>query len=314
MTAPTKAVIGPWTHGPDIKNDEIAAKSHSWIVKVEALRWYDYWLKGIQNGILDEPRVQFAIEGKTQRVGTWLAENQWPSSQVKRQDFFFDIDSKQQQLSPKKPSLRQREARYTVDYSATTGQLTRYWDGLGQGPLHYPEMSEFNSKALVYTGDALAADTVVAGVPVVKLQMTADVPDSMVYVYLEKVYPDGRSVYVSDGSLLASWRNNLSKKVPYKNFGLPYYSSDRSLAEKAPPLSAGKTELTIPMHPAGMLFEKGTRLRVAISGADADSFYQKPLNPAPTFTVYSGGFKPSKITLPLLKKADQLRFTTWVEE
>lgn len=57
-----------------------------------------------------------------------------------------------------------------------------------------------------------------------------------------------------------------------------------------------------------MLFEKGSRIRLAITGANEGSTFQQVLDPAPTLTVFSGGVRASTLSLPLLENTDELEF------
>ena len=58
MTAPSKVLIGPWNHsGPDCETPGPSlAREHL------TVRWCDYWLKGIDNGIMDEPAVNVYVQ------------------------------------------------------------------------------------------------------------------------------------------------------------------------------------------------------------------------------------------------------------
>src|SRR4030095_2867399 len=81
LPGPKKGLIGPWAHayphaaqpGPQIGFLQ------------EALRWWDFWLKGIDTGIMDEPVlrawVQESVRAATtyaERPGRWIAETSWP--------------------------------------------------------------------------------------------------------------------------------------------------------------------------------------------------------------------------------------------
>ncbi|MFJ9989828.1 CocE/NonD family hydrolase [Pseudomonas putida] len=81
LTCPRKLLMGPWIHEyPHIANphptvDFIAL----------SLEWWDHWLKGEQNGVMDEPPVtvfvQDALEPQPyyeKRPGTWRRFGEWP--------------------------------------------------------------------------------------------------------------------------------------------------------------------------------------------------------------------------------------------
>ncbi len=83
--APTKGVMGPWVHqyphtavpGPKIGFLQMA------------IRWWDRWLKGIDNGAEADPAYRAYIlhseppdASPAHRAGHWVAEGQWPSPRV----------------------------------------------------------------------------------------------------------------------------------------------------------------------------------------------------------------------------------------
>ena len=78
--APIKALIGPWNH--TFPHEAEPGPSIEW--RVEAVRWWDYWLKGIQNGIMDEPRFEVYMRhwyppdpNIAEIPGEWRAEKTW---------------------------------------------------------------------------------------------------------------------------------------------------------------------------------------------------------------------------------------------
>ena len=89
--------------------------------------------------------------------------------------------------------------------------------------------------------------------------------------------------------------------------------TEPEVVEQTPPLSSGIATLEFSLFPVGIVFEKGTRIRIAITGADADNYIQTPVNPAPEITVFSGGNHKTKITLPMIKDISGLDFKDWVD-
>ena len=306
---PVKANVGPWTHGPNEPNDP-KTDAHKQYLKSEALRWHDYWLKGIENGIMDEPSIHYAVIGQDSNRWGWLATDQWPAKNVKRKDFHFGVDAKTGSLLNRAEKTSET-LQFTVDYTATTGVHTRYWDPNGYGPLHYPEMSENNTKGLTFTSEPLPKALALAGAPVVSLNLTSTSGNPQIHVYLEKVTADGRSHFVTDGVMLASWRKLIDP--PFESFGWPHADGSVAALQSTPPLNAGVDTMKFRLVPAGMVFEKGSRIRVLITGADADNFYQEELAPAPDITIHTGKVQGSKISLPLVKSLDRLNIQEFVK-
>ena len=67
LTNPQKVIVGPWTH----------MEQHEFDWAAEHLRWYDYWLKGIDNGIMDEPPILYYVMGAPEGEN-WRTTDEWP--------------------------------------------------------------------------------------------------------------------------------------------------------------------------------------------------------------------------------------------
>ena len=320
---PKKVMMGPWTHAPsktennwadayrpdETKTNWGPANSH--LLNVEGLRWFDYWLRGVENGIMDDPLMHYAVIDKNDdNQGAWLATNQWPVANVHNKTFYLD-SSPDGDLSLKdKAPAQSSEVMLQVDYTATTGPYTRYPDGNGQGPMAYPEMSELNAKALVYTSAPLDRDIAIVGSPIVELKIRSTAPDGPVMVYLEKVRADGSSEYIADAPIRASIRT-VNKASPINSFGRPHLDWMRTASSFIPAFNAETVTLNWALKPAGNIFEKGSRIRIAITGADADNWVQDEVLPAPKLRVFMGP-ELSKITLPIMDDVSDLSIKSWV--
>jgi len=308
LTVPKKVMIGPWTHSPT--ENERYTDAHRIITMVEQLRWFDYWLKDINNGIMDEPGLHYAVIDKDVNRWAWRAVDKLPDPLVKQHTFFFDEQENELILTTDK-GKQEITASFTVDYTVTTGRHTRFYDGLGMGPLEYPEMSKLNSKGLFYTSAPLTKDIAVLGYPVIRLDLTSTAEDALISVYLEKVLSDGRSIFVTDGAMKASRR--VLKTPSYNNFGLPSHDGSKEVVEATPYLSSGIARIELALMPTGMVFEKGSRIRVAITGADADNYIQTLITPPPDISIFGGGTHISSITLPIIEDTRVLEFKDWVD-
>jgi putative CocE/NonD family hydrolase len=148
---------------------------------------------------------------------------------------------------------------------------------------------------LRYTSAPLAATMELTGHPVVTLFLSANQPDAAVHVYLSEVEADGRVRYVTEGVLRALHRKEAENPVhhattwPFRNF---------SRADAAP-LQAGRPEkLRFALLPTSWIFQKGSRVRLAIAGADIDHFVQIPHGRPPRLTLHHGGPMASALELP----------------
>jgi uncharacterized protein len=111
-----------------------------------------------------------------------------------------------------------------------------------------------------------------------------------------EVEADGRERYVTEGVLRALHRKD-APDTPAHRTKWPTHSFRR---QDAAPLKPGEaTRLTIALLPTSWRLRKGSRLRLAIAGADADHYAQIPHGRPPTLTLHHGGAMASLLELPL---------------
>ncbi len=299
FTNPRKIVMGAWSHSPmdpDIQKDEFVP------AVVEVARWFDYWLKDIDNGIMDEPPIRYHVMNDP-KDNEWRTANTWPLPEQKLTEYYFAAgpsgsvrSSNDGILRPEPPQNESGKDEYTVDYSTTTGTATR-WDNAVGGGFEYPNMTANDEKGLTYTTGVLDKDVEVTGHPVVNLWISSTAADGDFFVYLEEVGADGGSRYVSEGALRASHR---ARHEPYyDNLGLPFHRSHKEdMLELAPGEPA---ELVFDLQPTSNVFNAGNRIRVTITCADKDNAATPELSPPPTISVLRNTKHTSYISLPLIQ-------------
>jgi uncharacterized protein len=157
-------------------------------------------------------------------------------------------------------------------------------------------MSANDRKALTYTSDVLDAPIEVTGRARINLWISSEAPDIDIVVYLEEVDASGYSHYVTEGALRASFRK--TGAAPYSAASLIYHPSRRGDVE---PLKAGEpVELTIGLDPVSRRFAEGSRIRLAIVGADRGNLDCEERNVAPVVSIYRTASYPSRLTLPTI--------------
>jgi putative CocE/NonD family hydrolase len=202
-------------------------------------------------------------------------------------------------LSPSAPAIQSGEDKYTVDFDATTGRRNRWYTQMGGGDVVYPDRAEADKRLLTYTSAPLESETEITGHPVVTLQVASTATDGAFIVYLEDVDEGGRVTYITEGLLRAIHRKISNEPQPYK-LPIPYHSFKRKDAE---PLVAGQTaEITFGLYPTSVLIKKGHRIRVAIAGADKDTFVRLPAEGTPVITVARNKRHASFIDLPVVNR------------
>ncbi len=298
LNVPRKLAIGAWSHSP---RDPAIAKEEYTRIGIEGLRWFDYWLKGIDNGIMAEPAVHYQVM-VSPKVNEWRSSTTWPIPEATPTDYFLAAgpagsmsSADDRSLTVSKPLGKVGSDIYAVDYTTTSGKSTR-WDNTVGGGFGYPDMAANDKKGLTYTSAPLEKAVEVTGHPVVHLWVSTTAADGDFFAYLEEVEPSGASHYVSEGAIKASHRKLNSP--PYDYLGLPYH---RSYAKDAAPLKPGeKCELVFDLQPTSNVFDAGNRIRLTITCADKDNAETRPATPPPAITIYRDSSRSSRIVLPVV--------------
>ena len=215
----------------------------------------------------------------------------WPPKGVRIRTFDFAPGHR---LGPK-PGTTSVDT-YKVDFTATTGDQTRWSTQFGAPPA-YGDRRDEDRKLLVYDGAPLKSDAEVVGAPVVTLHVATATADPAFFVYLEDVAPDGRVTYLTEGEFRAVNRKPADPaSLPYDQGPAPH-SFRRADAE---PMVPGKmAEVRFALLPTAALIRKGHRLRVAVAGADARIFHRYSQGLPDVFTLGLGGATASAIDIPL---------------
>jgi len=238
--------------------------------------WFDYWLKGADNGILDKPSVAlFVMKDKdaADAFGNqYVYANNWPPD-ARPLPLYLTPDGG---LTLAPPAAADAATTFLYDPGNPTPKL----GGRNVFPpsgAHDQRDIEARDDVIVFETAPLTGDVTMIGAFLATLYVASDTGDADYSVRLTDVYPDGRSMLMLDGILRASYRNSISKpKAP---------APDEIV------------ELTVDCGDTALTFAKNHRIRIAIAGADTASC--QPRTAASKQTVYHDAAHPSHITLPL---------------
>jgi putative CocE/NonD family hydrolase len=287
LIVPRKLTIGPGAHTGRAEID----------LHTEHLRWFDHWLKGVDNGVMAEPPVRYRTIN-----GSWRTADEWPPEGVRVRSWFLASGPSGTVGSVNDGRLRESISdgpgldEYRVDYSTSSGRTSRWANGYG-GEFGYEPMNANDRRALTWTTTPLVADLDVTGHPVARLWIGSTYPDGDFFVYLEDVDRDGTSRYVTEGLLRASRR--ALAQAPYDNLGLPYHACTTGAVEALGPVPV---ELVIDLHPVSYLFPVGHRIRVALTCRDRDNADTPTHEPPPVVTLHRGPHTRSRIDLPVMPR------------
>lgn len=307
LSNPQRATIAAWSHGARQDADPFHPADHPLDPPVERqqledLCFYEKYVRGSEAHISREgahgeemaaPEKELVY--RTMGEDVWKRTDQWPLPETVMAPWYFREDG---HLSPE-PPIRAGADVYTVDFTHTTGTRNRWATNNGAGDVVYPDRARADATLLTYTSAPLEEDLEVTGHPVVTLQMSSTHSDGAVFVYLEGVAPDGRVRYLGEGQLRLIHRRVSEEEPPFVT-AAPYHSFKEADAEPMTPGVAA--EITFGLHPTSVLFRAGHRIRVAIAGADADTFARIPAEGTPTWTVERSPEQTSHILLPIIPR------------
>jgi putative CocE/NonD family hydrolase len=264
---------------------------------LECLRFFDYYLRGIDNGVMKEKVLVYYTMGEEK----WKTTNAWPPLGSTTQRWYL---SENNTLSQSPSKTKSGEDTYTVDFEATTGKTNRWHTQLGGTAVIYPNRAEEDHKLLTYTSLPLADDTEITGHPIVTLYLTSTATDGAFFVYLEDVDETGRVIYITEGQLRAIHRKVSTDPPPYSLL-VPYHSFKK---KDTMPLVPGEiAELTFGLLPTSVLIKKEHRIRIAISGHDKDTFTRIPAEETPVITVARNKSHASFVDLPIIERNSLLK-------
>ena len=268
----------------------------------EQLRWFDYWLKDIPNGIIDEPQIALQKIGKTE-IDNLTFSSTWPLSNTRNLNVHFhngrsgSVNSLNDGiLDMRKPDVNVGFEEYTADNSTTSGNETR-WDNATSKEFNYPNMVANDEKGITFTSTGtLQNNLTVCGHPVITCYAGSSSDDFDLYAYLEDVDANGTSNYVTEGCIRASLRKQGT--APYNNLGLPYH---RCFKEDVSYIKPGEIiELKFDLLPTYYEFKKGHKIRVTLTCADKDNTDSHKIFTETEITLYRDAQHASFIELPLM--------------
>ncbi|HEY4131396.1 MAG TPA: CocE/NonD family hydrolase, partial [Gemmatimonadaceae bacterium] len=258
-----RLIIGPWGHGvprfpagdwvfgdvnfgPDVKIDFPSIQR----------RWFDYLLKGTQNGVDKEAPVKIFVMG----INQWRDEQEWPLARAVPTKYYLHSRGFANSrfgngtLSTTPPVEEPADTfRYDPRNPVPTvgGHGCCDYTFQSIGPLDQ-KVTEQRPDVLVYSTDVLNDDTEVTGIVEANLVFSTDVTDTDFFVTLSDVFPDGKSIVVADGEARARFRESL---------------------EHPTLVTPGKdTPITVKLWGTSNVFKKGHRIRVRVTSSNFPRF------------------------------------------
>jgi putative CocE/NonD family hydrolase len=257
--------------------------------------WFDYWLKGEQNDILENtPRVQYYTMGSNQ----WQSSDTWPPSVAQMTTLYMDSKNGANSLFG--------DGKLSLNTPEQTGKDSFVYDPYNPVPSHGggvccmgnaleggsfdQQQVETRNDVLVYTSEPLDKGIEITGFIEATLYVSSDVKDTDFTIKLLDVYPDGRAYNLDETIQRARYREGYDKEV-FMEEGEVY-----------------KVEFS--KMSTSNYFEEGHRVRIEISSSNFPRFarnlntggdnYDESVAMTANNTIHHGPDYPSQIRLPVI--------------
>jgi uncharacterized protein len=269
LRTPRKLILGPGKHC----DWATVLKETGFDIVTEELRFFDHWLRGIDNGVMREPAVTYYTYHRPM-AEAWKSSRVWPLANEKRTTFYLGEGS----LATAKPKAS---------------------GGITEKPVnHAIEGESFWTSGMSFATEPLTKDTEVTGHASARLWISTTATDADIIARIDDVAPDGTHQFVGiEGRLRASLR--ATAKAPYETMGLPWHPFT---AASEQPLKPGvAVEAQFEFLPTSYVFKAGHRIRLTLQFADARS--TPKLDPAPVVSILHRRGAASSIELPVIPGA-----------
>ena len=286
-----RLVMGPIAHGTfdalkypeNWKHQPKAADSN---------RFFDHHLKGVANGVEKDQAVHYYVMGDPTDPhapgNSWRAADNWPP-QARATSFYFHKDGR---LSTDRPAGADDARSFKYDPQKPVPTLGGQNLFENRGPADLRKL-ESRPDVLVFSTDVLKDPVEVTGRILAELAISSDCPDTDFAALLADVYPDGRSMLVTDGILRARFRKSFEKEEFLKP-GEVY-------------------DLTVDLWSTSLVFNKGHKIRVLLTSSNSPRFDPNPNTGhefradketrVATNTIHMSAGHSSKIVLPIFDES-----------
>lgn len=256
-------LIGPWLHGrfkeTNKSNEMEYPENAKFAMDAHMLRWFDHYLKGIDNGVTKEPTVRYYVMGAIGEPGApgneWRVATDWPVP-AKATPYYLHADKSLKTALP------------------TSTDATVSWLADPLKPASIPSIAfpgakdarafESQSEVRTFTTDVLTEPVEWTGKVQAELYVTSDAKDTDFIVRVSDVYPDGRSILIMDYVRRARYRDGYEREVMMQPGKIYKVAFDVGWLSQS--------------------FNKGHRIRVTVASTGAP-FYEPNPNTGEPLTI-----------------------------
>ncbi len=244
-----KLTMGAFGHGPlsgDLKYPPDAGNLAN---GTDEMRWFEYWLKGVDNGIMKDPPVKYFLMGDTMDKSApgneWRTAPSWPPPSTTT-SYYLGAQGKLSTLLP----AAKATANYIYDPKNPVPSVGGNNLMMARGPMDQRKVGD-RPDVLKFETEPLASPLEIVGPVKVQLAVSTDAPDTDFMVKLVDVYPNGYEALVLDEAQMLRYRSGLKP-------------------EKA---ESGKVyPITVDLWSTALVFNKGHKIAVHVSSSNAPRF------------------------------------------
>lgn len=285
LDVPRRGLVGPWGH----KYPHLGIPGPAIGYLQEVRRWFDHWLKGEQNQVMDEPVLRCWMQDRitpsathADRPGRWVAESHWPTSNIQSQLWRLEgycLSSPDDATSAPPPSRGDGLAR--IQSPLVLGYFAGKWCSYAAAPDLPDDQRQEDGGALVFDSGELKKPVEILGAPAFEFHFRADQPVAQIAARLSDVGPDGSATRVTYGLLNLTHRHS---------------------NESPEPLEPGKWyRARVDLNYIAQHFAKGNRIRLALSTS-----YWPLAWPAPKPAKLEIDLNQSHLLLPVREAREEL--------
>lgn len=305
-----KLVLGPWGHTPvahRMVGDRDFGEQAIIDLPREYLRWFDRWLKGVDNGIDKEPLVSIFVMGDNK----WLAGDEYPLPQTRFDKWYLSSGGKANtskgdgRLTREPPPADASPDKYTYDPGDPTpdpgfieetkeeeAKVRDVEEKKKQREQHHEDVTQDRTDILVYQSGPLEEPLTFAGPMSAVLYASSSAKDTDWFMRVMEVEQSGKIFMLAEGKIRARFRNS-TKKPEFLKPGEVY-------------------EYRLDLWQTGITIPKGHQLRIEVASASFPMF-SRNLNTGghnemeveyvtAEQTIYHDAERPSHILLPVISK------------
>lgn len=198
-----KLLIGPWLHGGAKSNkigDMVFNENANFDLQASMIRWFDFHLKGIDNGAMKDAAVKYYVMGADE----WRTADDWPLKAVESPLYLHAGGT----LSSEAPAGEKSSSTFLADPLKPASIPGRAFPGA-------KDARDFEKQAnvLTFTTETLDSPVEWTGKVRAELFVSSDARDTDFIVRVTDVHPDGRSILLIDYIRRARYREGYEKEV-----------------------------------------------------------------------------------------------------